>query len=103
MMTLDYDVHRMSLRGATPPGRQVIGLAVGHLQLGGHAAITGATVQASFDGGRTWHRATVTRAGAGQFTASFTAPAGAEVTLRTRATDAAGGSIAETIQDAYRV
>jgi hypothetical protein len=103
MMTLDYDVHRMSVHGATAPGRQVIGLAVGHLQLGGHAAITGATVRASLDGGRTWRRATVTRAGAGRFTVSFTAPAGAEVTLRTQATDAAGGSIAETIQDAYRV
>jgi hypothetical protein len=33
---------------------------------------------------------------------SFTAPAWAEVTLRTHATDAAGGSIAETIQNAYR-
>ena len=33
---------------------------------------------------------------------SFTAPAGAKVALRTSATDAAGGSITETIHDAYR-
>jgi hypothetical protein len=103
MMTLNYIVQGMSLRGTTTAGRQVIGLDVGHLQLGGHAAITSATVQASFDGGRTWHTATVTRAGAGQYTVSFTAPAGAMVTLRTHATDAAGGSITETIQDAYQV
>jgi hypothetical protein len=103
MMTLNYDVHGMSLRGATRAGRQVIGLTAGHLQVGGHAAITRATVQVSFDGGRTWRSATVTRTGAGQYTVSFTASAGAEVTLRTRAADAAGGSIDETIQDAYRV
>ncbi|HEX3492939.1 MAG TPA: hypothetical protein VHU92_26605 [Streptosporangiaceae bacterium] len=29
-------------------------------------------------------------------------PAGGDVTLRTSATDAAGGSVTETIQDAYR-
>jgi hypothetical protein len=33
----------------------------------------------------------------------FTAPAGSSVTLRVRATDTAGGSIAETIDQAYRV
>jgi hypothetical protein len=33
----------------------------------------------------------------------FTAPAGAYVTLRTSATDAAGGSITETITRAYRI
>jgi hypothetical protein len=102
-MTLNYQVHGMSLRGSTRPGRQTISLTAGHLQLGGHAPITGATVQVSLDGGKTWRPATVTRRGAGQFTASFTAPADAEVTLRTRAADAAGGSIDETIQDAYRV
>jgi hypothetical protein len=103
MMTLDYQVHGMSLRGSTRAGRQVIGLTVGHLQLGGHAVIVGAAVRVSFDGGRTWHPARVIRTGGGQFSASFTAPAGAEVTLRTSAADAAGGSIDETIQDAYRV
>ena len=102
MMTLNYKVHGMSLNGSTAAGRQVIGLTVGHLQLGGHAPITGATVQVSVDGGRTWRQATVKRTGAGQFTASFTAPAGAGVTLRTHATDSAGGSITETIDNAYR-
>jgi hypothetical protein len=102
MMTLDYQVHGLSLHGTTAPGRQVIGLTVGHLQLGGHAPITGAAAQVSCNGGRTWRPATVRRAGPAQFTISFAAPPGAEVTLRTRATDSAGGSIDETIQDAYR-
>lgn len=102
MMTLDYKVRGMSPHGRTAPGRQVIRLTVGHLQLGGHAAITGAAMKFSVDGGRTWQRATVKRTGAGQFTASFTARTGTDVTLRTHATDSSGGSITETIDNAYR-
>jgi hypothetical protein len=102
MMTLDYHVHGLSLHGTTTPGRQVIGVTAGHLQLGGHARVTGAVAQVSFNAGRTWRPAAVRHTGTSQFTISFTAPARAEVTLRTRATDAAGGSITETIQDAYR-
>jgi hypothetical protein len=102
MMTLDYHVSGMALNGTTAPGRQVIRLAVGHLQLGGHARITGATMRVSYDGGKTWRSARVKSAGAGNFTISFMAPAHADVTLRTSATDAAGGAITETIQDAYR-
>ena len=55
----------------------------------------------SFDGGKTWHPATVTGHG-GSYTAAFTAPAGAKVSLRTSAADAAGGSVTETITGAYQ-
>jgi hypothetical protein len=102
LMTLDYHVHGLSPHETTPPGQQSIGLSVGHLQLGGHAKITGATAQFSINGGKTWQAATVTRAAAGAFTISFTAPTGTAVTLRTHATDTAGGSITETIHNAYR-
>ena len=102
MMTLNYQVHGLGLNEATAAGRQVIGLTVGHIEPGAPVKVTGAKVQVSFDGGHTWQAATVTPAGSGRFTVSFTAPAGADVTLRTSATDAAGGSVTETIQDAYR-
>jgi hypothetical protein len=102
MMTLNYQVHGLGLNEATAAGQQVIGLTVGHIEPGAAVRVTGAKVQVSLDGGRTWQAATVTPAGSGQFTVSFTAPAGADVTLRTSATDAAGGSVTETIQDAYR-
>jgi hypothetical protein len=102
MMTLNYQVHGLGLNEATAAGRQVIGLTVGHIEPGAPVKVTGAKVQVSFDGGHTWQAATVTPAGSGRFTVSFTAPAGADVTLRTSATDAAGGSLTETIQDAYR-
>jgi hypothetical protein len=102
MMTLGYGVAGEGLGGSTPPGRQVLHLSVGHIQLAKAAAVTRASVSVSFDGGKTWHPAQVS-GHAGHYTAVFTAPAGALVTLRTHATDAAGGSITETITSAYQV
>lgn len=66
------------------------------------AADTGASVSVSFDGGKVWHPAQVS-GHAGNYTAVFTAPAGATVTLRAHAADAAGGTVTETITSAYRV
>jgi hypothetical protein len=102
MMTLDYAVAHLGLDGAAPAGRQAVHLTVGHLQTAKASAITKAAVAVSFDGGKTWHRAAVTGSD-GNYTAAFTAPAGAKVSLRTRAADAAGGSIAETITSAYQI
>jgi subtilase family protein len=103
MMTLAYQVAGLSQDGATAPGRQQIALTAGHLQLAADPAITSAAVAVSFDGGKTWRPAQVTAgSAAGQYTASFTAPAGAFVTLRATAADAAGGSVTETITRAYK-
>ena len=103
MMTVRYQVGRLALDGSAPPGRQVIGISVGHIQLASAASITGARLQVSFNGGQTWQAASVTAAGGGQFSAAFTAPAGAFVAIRVTATDAAGGSISETILRAYKI
>jgi len=102
MMTLAYQVAGLSLAGTTAPGGQAIGLTASHLQLARGAAITAATLRVSFDGGKTWRPATVTALGDGRFRAAFTAPAGAFVTLRVTAADAAGGSVTETISRAYQ-
>jgi len=101
MMTIEYAVARLSLLEATQPGPQAIHLSVGHLQLVKPIKVTRASVLVSFDGGKTWHRAKVTGHG-GSYTATFTAPAGVNISLRTGAADAAGGSIAETITNAYQ-
>ena len=103
MMTLQYQVAGLALTGAARPGSQFIGLNVGHIQLASAPAITGAQVQVSFNGGTSWQHAQVTAAGPGRFRAVFHAPAGAFVTLRVTATDAAGGSIGETILRAYKI
>jgi hypothetical protein len=102
MMTLRYDVAGMGLSGSVRPGQQVVLVSAGHLQLAAASRITGARVQVSFDGGKTWRTARVSGQ-AGRYAAVFAAPPGALVTLRTSATDAAGGSVTETIVDAYQV
>jgi hypothetical protein len=103
LMTLNYGVSGLSLAGQTRPGRQVIEVTAGHVQPGRSAAITAAQAQVSFDGGHTWHTASVTARGHGRFRAGFRAPAGVDVTLRVSASDAAGGSISETITSAYAI
>jgi hypothetical protein len=103
LLTLGYQVHGLALNGTAPPGPQVIGLNVGHIQVAKTAPITGVSAQVSYNDGQTWQPATVTSSGGGKFRISFTAPGGVDPTLRVRATDAAGGSITETITRAYGV
>jgi hypothetical protein len=102
MMTLNYAVAGMGLTGIAPAGRQVIRISAGHLPLAPDPAITKLAVLVSFDGGQTWHAARVTGGAGGDYTATFAAPAGSLVTLRTSAADAAGGSVSETITNSYQ-
>jgi hypothetical protein len=102
MMTLEYAVAGESLHGSTHAGPQTIHLSAGHLQLVNGPQVTRASLSVSFDGGKTWHRASLTGRG-GSYTATFTAPAGVPVSLRASATDAAGGSVTETLPGAYQV
>jgi hypothetical protein len=101
MMTLRYAVAGLALDGSAPAGRQVLRVTAGHLQLVRSITVIRASVSVSFDNGKTWHPAHVTGRG-GKYIATFTAPASATVSLRTSGADAAGGSITETITNAYR-
>jgi hypothetical protein len=103
LMTLTYQVHGMALDGQTAPGRQVIGLRVGHFQPATGTPATSARAWVSWDEGLLWRRAAVTAAGAGRFRIAFRAPAGVDVTLRVSAGGAADNSITETILRAYGV
>jgi hypothetical protein len=103
LLTLQYLVHGLSLSGQAKPGAQAVSLTVGHIQLGGKAAIKGATAQVSYNDGDSWQPATVTAHGGGRFGISYHAPAGVDVSLRVTDTDAAGGSISETIIRGYGV
>jgi hypothetical protein len=102
LLTLRYGVVGENLSGATSRGQQVVHLSVGHLQLAKASKITSVAVSVSFDGGKTWHKARITGTGS-SYAAVFNAPAGALVTMRTAATDAAGGSITQTITGAHKV
>jgi hypothetical protein len=103
MMTLAYHLAKLGLNETAPPGRQVLGVSVGHIQLVKAIRITRATVRVSFDGGKKWHDAAVRNLGRGRYHAIYNAPAGSDVMLRVSAKDAAGGRITETITHAYRV
>lgn len=103
MTTLRYQVAGLSLRGLTRPGRQKITITASLIQLAPATSLTHASVQVSFNGGKAWHAATVSKLAAGRFRATFTAPAGTKVTLRTHVAGAAGVSVTETVNDAYQV
>ena len=103
MTTLRYQVAGLSLTGTSKPGGQDVAVTASQIQLAPPVPLTHASVQVSFDGGKAWHPATVSKLSSGHFRAKFTAPAGAKVTLRTRASGTAGTSVTETIWDAYRV
>jgi hypothetical protein len=103
LMSLSYQVQGMSTTGQTRPGPQAVEVTAGHIQLGGSAKVTGATAQVSFNDGDSWFPAKVTAQGGGRFRVTYSAPAGVDVTLRVSASDAAGGSISETIVRGYGV
>jgi hypothetical protein len=103
MTTLRYQVAGLSLRGLARPGRQQIAITASPIQLAPATPLTHASVQVSFDSGKTWHPATVTKLSAGKFRAVFTAPAHTKVTLRTHVAGAAGVSVTETINGAYQI
>ena len=103
LLTLNYQVQGLSLTGDTAPGAQTVDVSVSHVQLAAASAITGLSAAYSLNDGQSFEPATVTAAGSGQFQVGFSAPAGTDVTLRVSASDAAGGSITETIVRAYGV
>jgi hypothetical protein len=100
LMTLNYNVAGLGMNGVAPAGAQVIGISVGHQQTVTGGAVTSVHTGFSVDGGKSWLPATVKGSGA-TWRATFTAPAGAKVSLRVSATDADAGAITETITNAY--
>jgi hypothetical protein len=103
MMTLDYHVHNLGLNGTAPAGQQAIGLNVGHIQLASAAKITRTSAQVSCNGGTTWQKAAVRAMGNGNFTITFEEKSACCVTTKVTATDSVGGSVTETINNAYQV
>jgi hypothetical protein len=67
--------------------------------------VTGATVSASFDKGATWTAASVAPVGDNHFIAVWknAAAKGATPWLKVTASDALGGSITQTVANAYTI
>lgn len=105
VLTVNYRLDS-DTQNTSHQAHQVIRLDVGHLTYdgaGSRAPITSAAVRISFDGGTTWQQAALTGR-AGQYTATWDNPtAGGTPTLQVTATDAAGGSITQTVTAAYTV
>lgn len=107
VLTLSYQLAENGLSTSYARVQQLT-LTVAHQEfdgVGSRAPITSATVQVSFDGGTTWQRAKVTgRDGRYQVTWINPAPArGTTPALKVTATDSIGGSISQTIDNAYTV
>lgn len=101
MLALRYNVAGLSLSGQASPGHQVVHITVGHLQEAAAPAIRHVSVQVSFDGGKTWHKAGVRRTGT-RVRATFSAAKSSHVTLRVGVRGKAGVSLTETIFRAYQ-
>lgn len=82
---------------------QTMDLTVGHLSYDGHgsqAAVTSAAVSVSFDGGTSWQPAALTGTG-GTYHATWKNTGAGAPALKVTAADAAGGSLTQTVTDAY--
>jgi hypothetical protein len=101
LMFPDYELP-LSLLNTTAAGPVSFHLGIDHV-LGAAIAVTGATVSVSFDGGTSWHAASVSASGGG-FTVGYTVPSSAHtVSLQIHVTDADGGVLDQTIINAYGV
>ena len=105
LMTQDYQLP-VDLLGRIKSGDVQGTVTVSHLA-GANIAVKKLTTAVSFDGGTTYTAATVTPQGNGQYTIAFTVPPKAQTNgfgaLKISATDKAGGTLNETIVNAFAV
>jgi len=104
LLTLNYRLGT-NLSGAMRPGPASLRLDVGHTAFGPAITVSSARVSVSFDGGRTWARAATRSLGAGAYRATWINPrsAAGPIVLRVEATDAAGSTISQTVQQPYTI
>ena len=106
-LSLDHDL-ATDLTNTSHAAVQTMNLTVGHISYGGKgstAPICTAAVAVSFDGGSTWVPASMTGT-RGHYVAVWSnpaSPAGVAPMLKVTATDTLGGSITQTITNAYTV
>lgn len=106
-LTLDYHLATDGSNTSHLP-LQLLDLGIAHQSYqgqGSHAAITAATVSVSYDAGKTWVPAAVVPTGDGHYLAAWpnSGPKGSAPWLKVTASDAIGGSISQTVADAYTI
>jgi hypothetical protein len=98
LLTARFDP-AVDLRNRAPGGTAfTFPAAVG----GSGAAVTALAVDVSYDDGRTWTSAAVTRSG-DRWTVAVTHPASGYASLRAKATDTAGNEVVQTVLRAYAI
>ncbi len=104
MMTVSYAMPT-SLTGAMPPGASSFVVTVGHVQAAAATAITGLSFGVAVDGSD-FTPQQVRPLGGGRYLITVVNPAataGTGMSVQLHATDAAGGSITQTVQTAYTI
>ncbi|WP_392673571.1 S8 family serine peptidase [Streptomyces sp. LN785] len=103
MLLADYQLDGVALDSSVKAGKPH-GLKVAFRNADGSASpVARATVQASYDGGKTWHKLS-TDVSAHAASVTVRAPLGADsVSLRVQGENAAGSTIDQTVVDAVRV
>ncbi|MEU5093073.1 hypothetical protein [Streptomyces sp. NPDC021356] len=108
MLGAHYDLAGLDLSDTSTTPRQQLHLTVDHLVVNGAGSdspVTAATVDVSYDGGKTWQQARLTGA-AGDYVASWpNSPvhSGVLPAIRATAADAAGNTLSQTVTNAYRI
>ncbi|MCK2239342.1 MULTISPECIES: S8 family serine peptidase [unclassified Crossiella] len=101
LLDIRYDLP-LDLANRAKPGEFAFAVNAPHQAGSGGRGAVAVTMEASTDDGATWHPVPVLPAGK-SWTAKVTNPASGFVSLRTKAIDADGGSVTETLVRAYRV
>lgn len=106
LMYADYSLPT-NLLGQIAPGKATASVNLGHLAGASDVAVNTLTAAVSFNGGKSWTKATVSPAGDGQYAIAFTVPAEASTdgfgALKLSATDAYGSTFSQTTQHAFAV
>jgi hypothetical protein len=90
--------------GHEPAGPVTGEVDISHLQGAASTAITGVTMQVSFDGGQTWQPAAITTIAPGRYQVSYTNPSGAATAdIQLTARDAQGNTLSQVIHQAYAI
>jgi hypothetical protein len=90
--------------GHEPAGPVTGEVDISHLQGAASTAITGVTLQVSFDGGQTWQPAAITTIAPGRYQVSYANPSGAATAdIQVTARDAQGNTLTQVIHQAYAI
>jgi subtilisin family serine protease len=105
LMSIRFAPPNLNLRNEVRPGVAIVPVTVGKPNDAPEATVTGLTVDVSFDDGRTWQAAEVSRErDSGSATVRIDHPRSASfASLRARATDSAGNTAEQTIIRAYGI